>query len=279
MFKDRIAEIDNLKQEIDSYRPIPAPILPMLKEYFRIGLTYSSNALEGNTLTETETKVILEDGLTIGGKTLKEHFEVLGHSKAYDFMLKQVHNNTLTEQDVRELHRLFYNLIDEENAGKYRKVPIFVTGTDFEFSKPSEVPILMKKFMEEIPLYQERYHPVHYAALVHAQLVTIHPFVDGPPPLFPVLEPRRTEKLRRTAPAEALAKAGNGRTARLLMNLALLQSGYVITIIPPIMRSTYISTIRQANKGNVTPFLEFISEMVYESSKEYLRLIRSMKDE
>jgi len=249
MFKDRIAEIDNLKQEIDSYRPLPAPILPMLKEYFRIGLTYSSNALEGNTLTETETKVILEDGLTIGGKTLREHLEVAGHSKAYDFMLKQTHNTNLTEQDVRELHRLFYYLIDEKNAGTYRTVLIFVTGTDFEFAKPSEVPILMKKFMEDIPSYKEKYHPVHYAALVHAQLVTIHPFIDG-----------------------------NGRTARLLMNLALLQSGYVITIIPPIMRSTYINTIRQANKGNVTPFLEFISEMVYESSKEYLRLIRSTKN-
>ncbi len=246
MFKNRITEIDALKKEIDLYRPLPAPILPMLKEYFRIGLTYSSNALEGNTLTETETKVILEDGLTIGGKTLKEHFEVIGHSKAYDFMLNQAHNNTFTEQDIRELHRLFYYLIDENNAGKYREVPVFVTGTGFEFPKSSEVPILMKEFLQNIPSYKEQYHPVHYAALIHAKLVTIHPFVDG-----------------------------NGRTARLLMNLALLQSGYVITIIPPIMRSTYITTIRQANKGNMTPFLEFISEMVYESSKEYLRLIQS----
>lgn len=86
MFNDRTADIDKIKHEIDQYRPLPVYFMPMLKEYFRIGLTYTSNALEGNTLTEVETKVILEEGLTIGGKTLKEHFEVVGHSQAYDFM-------------------------------------------------------------------------------------------------------------------------------------------------------------------------------------------------
>lgn len=247
MFKNRIVEIDNLKKEIDQYRPLPSAILPMLKEYFRIGLTYTSNALEGNTLTETETKVILEDGLTIGGKTLKEHFEVIGHSKAYDFMMSLTQNNAFTESDILRLHYFFYYLIDEENAGKYRNLPIFVTGTDFEFPAFAEIPLLMQKLFQEAPEYQQTYHPVQYAALLHAKLVTIHPFIDG-----------------------------NGRTARLLMNLILLQSGYPITIIPPIMRAHYITTIRQANKGSITPFLEFISEMVYESSKEYLRLIRSI---
>lgn len=246
MFRDRVADIDVIKNEIDQYRPLPAYCMPMLKEYFRIGLTYSSNALEGNTLTETETKVILEDGLTIGGKTLKEHFEVIGHSQAYDFMWHQAHNKQFTENDIIELHRLFYYRIDQKNAGNYRTVPVFVTGTDFEFPKASEVPFLMKEFLQEMPQLKQQYHPVHFAALVHIQLVTIHPFVDG-----------------------------NGRTARLLMNLALLQSGYTITIIPPIMRPAYISAIQKGNKGDVRPFLDFISEMVYESSKEYLRLIKS----
>jgi Fic family protein len=246
MFRDRIADIDKIKHEIDQYRPLSLSFLPMLKEYFRIGLTFSSNALEGNTLTETETKVILEDGLTIGGKTIKEHFEVVGHSQAYDLMWDKINNQQFSEDDIRQLHHLFYYRIDEKNAGTYRKVPIFVSGTDFEFLKASEVPSLMHDFLQEIPQLKQQYHPVFFAALVHIRLVTIHPFVDG-----------------------------NGRTARLLMNLALLQSGYVITIIPPIMRSAYISAIQQANKNNVTPFLNFISEMVYESSKEYLRLIKS----
>src|SRR5579872_3995690 len=199
MFRNRIADIDKLKNEIDTFRPLPPYCIPMLKEYFRIGLTYSSNALEGNTLTETETKVILEDGLTIGGKTVREHLEVIGHSQAYDFMWHQAQNTnaSLSEHDILKLHHLFYYRIDEENAGHYRKVPIFVTGTDFEFPKPLEVPLLMQEFLQEIPQLKQQYHPVHFAALVHIKFVTIHPFIDG-----------------------------NGRTARLLMNLLLLQSGY-----------------------------------------------------
>jgi Fic family protein len=220
--------------------------MPMLKEYFRIGLTYSSNALEGNTLTETETKVILEDGLTIGGKTMREHLEVVGHSQAYDFMWNKSQDTSLAEEDILELHRLFYYRIDQANAGHYRYVPVFVSGTDFEFPKPIGVPLLMKEFIQEIPKIQKELHPVFVAALLHVKLVTIHPFIDG-----------------------------NGRTASLLMNLILLQNGYPVTIVPPLMRSAYISAIRQANKGNVTPFLDFISEMVYESSQEYVRLIKS----
>src|SRR5579872_5033430 len=122
MFRNRIADIDKLKNEIDTFRPLPAHFIPMLKEYFRIGLTYSSNALEGNTLTETETKVILEDGLTIGGKTIHEHLEVLGHSQAYDFMYDKACDSSFSEQDICTLHRLFYYRIDQENAGQYRKV-------------------------------------------------------------------------------------------------------------------------------------------------------------
>src|ERR1700733_8799321 len=133
IFKDRIADIDKIKNEIEQYRPLPPVIIPMLKEYFRIGLTYTSNALEGNSLTETETKVILEDGLTIGGKSLREHFEVIGHSRAYDFMWKLAANNQISEQDILQLHYLFYNQIDPANAGKYRTVNVIVTGTDFQF--------------------------------------------------------------------------------------------------------------------------------------------------
>ena len=246
MIKNYLDEIDALKKEIDQYRPLPAQCMNMLREYFRIGLTYSSNALEGNTLTETETKVILEDGLTIGGKTMREHLEALGHSQAYDFMLQQAKKESFSEDDICKLHYLFYYRIDEQKAGNYRTLPIIVTGTDFEFPNPQDVPLLMQQFVQDIPFLQKKYHPVYFAALMHLRLVTIHPFIDG-----------------------------NGRTARLLMNLALLQNGYVITIIPPIMRSTYIAVVRQGNKGKEQQFLDFISTMVYESLKEYLRLIRS----
>jgi Fic family protein len=240
----RFADIDRLKKKIDAHRPLSAHTLNQLKEYFRIGLTWSSNALEGNSLTETETKVVLEDGLTVAGKPLRDHLEALGHSEAYNFMYSLATKKVISEKIILELHKLFYYHIDQKDAGKYRTVMVHVTGTDFKFPKPASVPIEMKKFVKQSLLLQKKCHPVQYAALLHLELVTIHPFVDG-----------------------------NGRTARLLMNLALLQAGYVITIIPPIMRQQYISVTRQGNKGKQQPFIEFIAEMVYESHKEYLRLL------
>ena len=101
-------EIDNLKKEIDSYRPFKKQLLDELQQFYRIGFTYSSNALEGNSLTETETKIIIEDGLTIGGKTIKEHSEALGHSEAYTYLSTLTKNKTITESNILELHRLFY---------------------------------------------------------------------------------------------------------------------------------------------------------------------------
>lgn len=245
-FKNRITEIDSLKKEIDSYRPLNTHHVQQIKEYFRIGLTYTSNALEGNSLTETETKVILEDGLTIGGKTLREHFEVLGHSNAFDFAYELAKNRSITESDILQLHRLFYFHLNQAEAGVYRKKQIVVTGTDFIFPKPTDIPHLMKAFVQELDTTQKHEHPVKRAALAHLNFVTIHPFVDG-----------------------------NGRTARLLMNVLLMQQGYVITIISPVMRQYYLAVTKAGNKGDVEPFVNFISEMIYESHKEYLRLLQA----
>lgn len=251
MFHNRSKEIDLLQKEISKQRPLPEKILSQIKEYYRIGLTYNSNALEGNTLTETETKIILEDGLTIGGKSLREHFEVIGHSKAYDYMLSLTQAQTITEQDILTLHKLFYQHIDQtktgNQAGVYRNIPIIVTGTDYTFPAPTQLPKLMQAFVATIPELQKQYHPVEYAARLHLELVTIHPFIDG-----------------------------NGRTARLLMNLALLQHGYTITIIPAVLRREYLSAVRQGNKGNAAPFVNFISQMVYESQKDYVRILTAM---
>jgi Fic family protein len=161
-------------------------------------------------------------------------------------MWSKVRDDQFTEDDIKKLHHLFYFRIDEKNAGNYRTVPVFISGTDYEFPKAPHLAALMDNFIDEIPELKKQYHPVFFAAIAHVRFVNIHPFIDG-----------------------------NGRTARLLMNLALLQSGYPITIIPPIMRSAYISALQKTNKNNIQPFLNFISEMVYESSKEYLRLIKS----
>ena len=248
-YENRIKEIDGLKAKIDKHKPLSENALKQLKEYYRIGLTYTSNAIEGNSLTETETKIVIEDGITIGGKPLKDHYEAMGHSEAFSFLYDLAKNKTITEADILKLHHLFYYRIDEDKAGKYRKVNVLITGSTFRPPVHSEVPALMKKFTDKIPSMRKKYHPVEFSARLHKELITIHPFVDG-----------------------------NGRTARLLMNLALLQTGYVVTIIPPILRNEYINTIKKAQiePKDDKPFINFISSMVYESAKEYIRLLESL---
>jgi Fic family protein len=247
-FANRIADAEKLQQEIDRHRPLKGQSLKQLREYLRIGLTWSSNALEGNSLTETETKVVIEDGITIGGKPLKDHFEAIGHAEAFDYLQKLARRKEIAERDILKLQKLFYYRIDVANAGHYRKQNIIVTGTDFVFPAPSELKKLMVAFSAEIPRLRAENHPIEFAALLHIRLVTIHPFVDG-----------------------------NGRAARLLMNLALLQQGYPATIIPPVLRSEYLSAVRESNLGNVAPFIYFLSSMVWESQRDYLRLLQSLE--
>ncbi|MEW5767834.1 MAG: Fic family protein [bacterium] len=246
--KKRIEDVDELKRELDNHRPLSTNVLKQLKEYYRVGLTYSSNALEGNSLTETETKIVLEDGITIGGKSLRDHYEAIGHSEAYDLLYKLAKDKTITESDILGMHRLFYFRIDPENAGTYRKVKVIITGSDYIPPPPAEIKGLMKKLISEMPRLRKKYHPVEYSAILHKKLAQIHPFVDG-----------------------------NGRTARLLMNLVLLQTGYVITIIPPMLRNDYIAALEEAHKGDNQPLINFISSMVYESLKDYLRLVRRLE--
>lgn len=137
--KNILDEIDILKKKIDKFRPLSAHMLKQIKEYYRIGLAYTSNAIEGNSLTETETKIVIEDGITIGGKPLKDHYEAMGHSEAYDLMFKLSKNKTVAEGDIREIHKLFYYRIGKTNAGKYRKVKVFISGSKYPMPLPDSV--------------------------------------------------------------------------------------------------------------------------------------------
>lgn len=238
-------EIDKLQQEIDNHRPLDRRLLDQIKEYFRIGLTYTSNALEGNSLTETETKIVIEEGITIGGKPLRDHYEAVGHSEAYDFMYTLIKKKTIAEQDIKELHRLFYYHIDKEKAGNYRKVKAFITGSKYPLASPEELPELMKHLPAKLSRIRKQKHPVQFAAAAHKELVFIHPFEDG-----------------------------NGRVSRLLMNTVLMQEGYVIAIIPPVIRQEYIASLEKARGGNDKDFVELIARMVRETQRDYLRLFR-----
>lgn len=248
MYNNRFADNDKYKVKIDSYRPLDKDAVKQIQEYYRIGLTYSSNALEGNTLDLAETKIVLEDGLTIGGKPMKDHLEALGHSDAFWELLNLAKSDIITEANIKFLHKLFYNRINESEAGNYRTKNVIVTGSDIDFPKPNELSDKMQDFVKNIPNLKSQLHPVEYAAMLHAKFVNIHPFIDG-----------------------------NGRVARLLMNLALLQAGYNITIIPPVVRADYIRALQDSNHNNFIPFINFISEMVLESQKEYLRIVERLK--
>ncbi len=133
-----------------------------------------------------------------------------------------------------KIHNLFYQNIDPDNAGNYRTKKVFISGMDVTLPEPSELDLLMSNFEKEIKDLSSKLHPIELAATIHNKFVTIHPFLDG-----------------------------NGRTARLLMNLILLKNDYSITIIPPIYRAEYIACAYQENKGNHIPFINLLSSMVY----------------
>lgn len=241
---DKLTQCEINQQELWSYRPLSPETLQSLKEYYRVGTTFTSNALEGNSLTESETKVIIEDGLTIEGKPLRDVYEAVGHAKAYDYMYELSHNEPLTEEVICNLHKLFYQQMDSERAGQYRKVPVFISGSQYSVSPVAEIGKRMKQLVQWYNNNEKKLHPVVLAAELHKRFVFIHPFIDG-----------------------------NGRMARLLMNLSLMRNDYNIAIIPAVTRAEYISALEQAhNDGNV--FVSFIADRVIMTQLDILRLFR-----
>ena len=245
--EDLLLKIDQLRDKINALRPIKGDGLEKLKDYYNVGLTYSSNALEGNSLTEAETKIIIEDGLTVAGKPLREHFEAIGHSQAFNKMFLLAQQKSFSQSDIQELHKLFYHCIDLDRAGVYRDPQVFISGSAYALPAPEKVATLMQQFITDYGTLNQGLHVIEYAALVHKVFVFIHPFIDG-----------------------------NGRVARLLMNLALLQHGYFIAIIPPVMRRDYIAALEKAHEDD-GQFKNFIASMVYETQKDIVRLLEGSK--
>lgn len=241
--------IDELKNELDQYRPLPSAAVRNLKEVYRVEWTYNSNAIEGNTLSLIETKVVLEDGLTIGGKRLQEHFEVINHSDAIDFVENQVnHAGELDERTLKMIHQLILKNIDDENAGVYRSINVRISGSQHTPPHFLQVPQEMNKLFTWYKKEKERLHPVELATLFHFKFVSIHPFADG-----------------------------NGRTARLLMNLILMSHGFPPAIVKAedSQRLHYYETLETASvQNNTLPFIELISTCVEESLRNYLSAIK-----
>ncbi len=238
--------LTRLKQQLDELRPLDPARLRNLQAWFHVELTYTSNAIEGNTLTRQETALVVEKGLTVGGKTLTEHLEAANHAKALDWVQTQVHRQPqeLTEDDLLTLHRLVLKGIDDDNAGFYRSIPVRIAGAAVVLPNPLKVPDLMAQFIAWLTNTQtiEALHPVALAAEAHYRFVSIHPFVDG-----------------------------NGRTARLLMNLLLLQAGYPPAIIRPEDRLAYLNALEKAQLGGpLGDFHALIAAAVERSFEVYL---------
>ena len=238
------AEVDSLKKELDSKRPIPKETLKSLKESINLEWTYNSNGIEGNTLTLRETQVVLE-GITVGGKSIKEHLEAINHEKAILYLDDLVKDNEpISEWNIKNIHQLILKDIDNENAGRYRKENVTIKGAVHIPPDYLKVPELMEKLILTYNTWNE-YHPIIQAALLHGELVKIHPFADG-----------------------------NGRTSRLLMNLVLMNSGYNPVIIKKEDRLKYYEALDKAHMTNdYTDFIKLVTKLEIEMLKKYLELL------
>ena len=233
--------IDDLKAKLDQHRPLSPMIVKNLHEDLILRWTYHSNAIEGNTLTLLETKVVLE-GITVGGKALREHFEAINHRDAIlyveDIIKKQ---EPFSEWQIRNIHQLILKNIDDENAGRYRQQNVLISGAT---TNPPDHTLLNDKMAQFIDWYNteaHKLHPIERAAKVHADFVSIHPFVDG-----------------------------NGRTSRLLMNLELMKAGYPPSVITVENRLAYYEALDQwMAYGNSEPFNNLVAAVVLEGFKPY----------
>ncbi len=241
----RFSEIDQLKSQLDGLRPLPEHTVRSLHQQQVLEWTYHSNAIEGNTLTLKETKVVLE-GITIGGKSMREHFEVINHKEAIDYVEAMVQNqNALSEWQIKSIHQLVLKTIDSHNAGQYRQENVVIAGADHLPPNYFKVPEAMAALIEQ---YQAsaNLHPVELAARLHVDFVGIHPFVDG-----------------------------NGRTSRLLMNFELMRHGYLPIIIAVEQRLSYYQALDAAHtEKNYDLFIDLVAELEQTTIQRYLQIIQ-----
>ncbi|MDR0484236.1 MAG: Fic family protein [Alphaproteobacteria bacterium] len=222
-------------------------------EDFDIENTYHSNAIEGNTLTLMETSLVLE-GCSIGSKDMRELFEVVNHSKAFNYIFETKDNNKpiIDIEDILKIHSMILNNIDDYNKGVYRRVNVGIRGTNIIFPFPNDLPKLMAEFNNWFVEKQKIgiMHPVELASKAHFELVNIHPFIDG-----------------------------NGRTSRLLMNMVLLKNKY-----PPIMikveeKLEYINALNETRDNKTNAFDKFIYKKMDERLDSLLELSKDFEVE
>lgn len=240
-----LTEIDARNKEIEGYRPIPARLAASLQEKLVVEWTYNSNAIEGNTLTLSETKVVLE-GITIGGKSMVEHLETINHREAILYIMDFARDQQpLNEWAIRNIHSIILKNIDAEHAGVYRNENVLISGATHLPPKPHEIHEQMQKMMRLYETTWTDLHPVVRATLLHGEFVKIHPFIDG-----------------------------NGRTSRLLLNFELMKAGYPPIIIQNTERARYYEALDTAHTTkDYTLFLRLVAERVIDSQKLWLSVL------
>jgi Fic family protein len=249
LIEERIHErIIAKKVQLDSNRPLSENVVKRLHRNMEIEYTYNSNAIEGNTLTLRETQLVIREGMTISGRSLNEHLEAKNHPKAIEY-IEGLLDHELTEDIVLGVHDIIFSDI-LENAGNYRNTQVYIEGSEYLPPPAFEVPALIKQLLGWLRGNPEELRPIETAAVFHHKLVSIHPFDDG-----------------------------NGRIARLLMNLLLIKHGYPLTVIRTIDSRRYYDTLRKADNGDLKPFVNFIARCVEQSLDLYLNALKPSSQE
>ena len=238
-------EIDVLKSKLNQFREFDSY---QITQALELEYTFESNRIEGNTLTLSETDLVINQGLTISGKSMKEHLEAINHHEAIAYIKNIIDKNTaLNEREILSIHNLILRSILPEDAGRYRRVQVLIQGSSFMPPQAFLVPAAMEDLFIWYETHKNSLHPIVLAAELHERLVTIHPFIDG-----------------------------NGRTSRLVMNLILLQNGYAIANIKGNYdsRMQYYNAIESAQtKNNKEDFLLFIAQNEKENLERYLEIV------
>lgn len=239
-------KIDEKKARLDAKRPLPKYTLRSLREKLLLEWTYNSNAIEGNTLTLNETKVVLE-GITVGGKTMREHLEVINHRDAIAYVEEMVRRKeSLSEWQIKNLHRLILKGINDAYAGNYRDQQVFISGAKHTPPAPFLIKEQMEKLMNWYEQETKQLHPVTRGAMLHAIFVGIHPFIDG-----------------------------NGRTARLLLNLELMKDGFPPVVIKVENRLGYYEALDKAHTQKVyDDFIQLVAKEEEYSLDLYLSAVK-----
>ncbi|MBN8565776.1 MAG: Fic family protein [Flavobacteriales bacterium] len=223
-------------------RPLPSIALQKIKESLTIEWTYNSNSIEGNTLTLRETQMVLQEGITVKGKSLREHFEAKNHEKAIDYLYSLVNENyTLRSFDILSLHELVLRMIEDEFAGRIRNGGVRITGANFVPPNANKVSDLLDELIDFINSNPLDLNDIELATVFHHKLVWIHPFFDG-----------------------------NGRTVRLAMNLLLMRKGFPPAIILKNDRKKYYDALNQANSGNYQKLMLLMSQALERTLNIYI---------